>query len=318
MILITGGLGYIGASTCYYLLKSGYELIIIDNVLTTDNALSTDNLNYLTSISNNLKFYNYDITNYEHVYKVFSENRIESVIHFAGLKSVPESIKNPLIYYDNNVNGTITLLKVMDHFKCKKLIFSSSACVYGNKLQSPYNEDVDISLNDIPNPYGKTKYIVENILKDYCVANKDFSCIILRYFNPIGFIEKIKSPNKEISNLMDVILDSISNNKKFYVFGNDYETRDGSCIRDFIHIYDLVNGHIKALEYEMKGYEIFNLGTGNGVTVLELISLIEKKHNIKLLYEISERRIGDIPVSISNIDKSIELLKWKPERNIVD
>jgi UDP-glucose 4-epimerase len=304
-ILVTGGLGYIGLNTCYELLKRDYEVVIIDNLSNS----SIDNLNLLKG---SITFYPIDIRDSKELKNVFQNHKIDIVIHFASLKSVPESMKQSLLYYDNNICGTIQLLKVMKEYKCYKIIFSSSACVYSKTKTS---EDEEIHMDKITNPYGHTKAMMEQILK----YDKDFECIILRYFNPIGTLVPNISISKNVSNLMDVILDSIANQKKFYIFGNDYETKDGTCIRDFIHIYDLVMGHIQALEYfgknELK-YSIFNLGCGNGVSVKELVETFEKVNKVKLNYEIYSRREGDIPISLASIGKALKLLGWKPIKTL--
>lgn len=313
-ILVTGGLGYIGSHCCKYLLENGYEVVIIDNLINTSSEVLQD-LN-----SSKLKFYELDIRDYESLKKIFKEAKIDIVIHFASLKSVGESVSNSLLYYENNVLGTINLLKVMKKYGCTKMIFSSSACVYPVKDQS--NEESDeINLDKLLNPYGKTKFIIEQILKDV-VESYSFQIIILRYFNPIGIIKPMKIWSKNIVNLADVIVESIQKDKQFKVFGNDYETRDGTCIRDYIHIYDLVIGHLKAMDFIKEKndsiYEIFNLGTNQGVTVFELIKTFENVHNIKLNYVVTERRCGDNPISISSCNKAKNVLGWKVTKSLED
>lgn len=313
-ILITGALGYIGIHVCYELMREEiHELILIDNLSNS----SIENFQILNRVK---YFYNTDIKDENKLREIFKLHSIEVVIHFASLKSAPESITESLKYYENNVSGTITLLKIMNEFGCKKIIFSSSACVYPS-VDHLHTEDEKIQISEISNPYGKTKYIIEEILKDASISY-DIECVILRYFNPVGvLIHDLKLP-KSISNLMDVILDSIKNKKKFYIFGKDYDTRDGTCIRDFIHIYDLTMGHIKAIEYfeypKKNTFEVFNLGCGNGITVLELIQTFENVNNITLTYEFGNRRLKDTPISLANIKKANQLLNWYPIKTIED
>jgi len=312
-ILITGGLGYIGINTSYELLKRDHDIILIDN-------LSNSSMDNLKLLKGSITFYPIDIRDANKLRKIFELHSIDVVIHFASLKSVPESMKKSLLYYDNNISGTIQLLKIMKEFGCKRIIFSSSACVYSTTNTS---EDQQISLETITHPYGRTKYMIEEIL-EHMSMYEDFECIILRYFNPIGTLIPNLSPSKNISNLMDVILDSILHQKKFYIFGNDYDTRDGTCIRDFIHMYDLVMGHIKALDYfssiglgkERQKYSIFNLGCGNGISVKELVDTFEKVNHVKLDYEITSRRDGDIPISLASIEKAWDVLRWKPIKTL--
>jgi UDP-glucose 4-epimerase len=306
-ILVTGGLGYIGVNTCYQLLKEDHELIIVDNLSNS----SIDNLNLLKG---RIHFYPIDIRDSIELKKVFEIHKIDLVIHFASLKSVPESIKNPIIYYDNNISGTIQLLNVMKEYKCKRIIFSGSACVYTTTSTS---ESDKIDVDNIPHAYGKTKYIIEQILENVCTLEK-IECIVLRYFNPIGTLIPTVSLSKNISNIMDVILDSILNKKKFRLFGNDYDTRDGSCIRDFIHIYDLVTGHICAMNHfgQCNPFEIINLGCGNGISIFELIETFQRVNQIKLDYDIDSRRKGDLPISLANIEKANKCLNWYPIKTL--
>jgi UDP-glucose 4-epimerase len=323
-ILVTGGLGYIGLHFVNQILKSYNQnitkLILIDNLSNS----SIENLKCLNpdKIDDNQKsdlvvFYNIDIRNEEELRKIFEIHPIDLVIHFASLKSVPESNSKSLLYYDNNVSGAITLLKVMNFYKCNKIIFSSSACVY-KESNEPHNED---EKTESSNPYGRTKSMIEEILRD---ANLSFGleCVILRYFNPVGMMIENMSFSKTISNLMDVILDSIVYSKQFSVFGNDYDTKDGTCVRDFIHIYDLVMGHIKALEYIFRSnknsFDIFNLGCGKGISILELILSFEKTNHISLNYFFGKRRVNDVQISLSNINKANKILNWHPTKTIED
>lgn len=312
-ILVTGGLGYIGLNTCLQLLQNNYDIVIVDN-------LSNSTLENLKLLPQSVPFYPIDIREPIKIREIFKSYKIDLVIHFASLKSVPESIKNSLIYYDNNIVGTIQLLKVMREFDCDRIIFSSSACVYGNN-PIPYDENQTISMNSITSPYGKTKYIIEEILRDASLSY-GLQCVVLRYFNPVGTLIPNISISKSISNLMDVILNSVKSNNQFFIYGRDYETKDGTCIRDFIHIYDLVMGHIKSIDYlyrkDKNHFEIFNLGSGNGITVLNMIQTFEKVNHLELNYEFTKRREGDVSISISNIDKAKNILNWCSVKMIDD
>ena len=313
-ILITGALGYIALHLCQELLNQGKEIVMIDNL--SNNPI--DNLKCLNGISP--IFYPIDIRDENKLQKIFESHSIDIVFHFAALKSAPESILHSLTYYDNNVSGTITLLKVMKEFGCKKIIFSSSACVYKNSPEM-HKEEEKILISEISNPYGKTKYMIEEILKDVCISY-NMECMILRYFNPVGIKIKNFQLPIYIANLMDVILDSILSKKKFTIFGKDYETRDGTCIRDFIHISDLISGHIYAMKYferkDREKIEIFNLGSGTGVTVLELVETFQRVNNISLNYDFGERRLNDVHISLAYIQKSKEILGWTPKKSIDD
>jgi UDP-glucose 4-epimerase len=315
-ILITGGLGYIGLNTSYVLsMNEENEILIVDNLSNCDEE-NAKRLN-----KKNICFFKVDLRNIEELEKIFDKFNIELVIHFASLKSVEESIRNPLLYYDNNLISTINLIKTMHKFRCNKLIFSSSACVYTSSSDR-FCEGDGIDLEEIKNPYGKTKYMNETIIKD-CAKSFDLNVIILRYFNPVGNIIFTKPPNKSISNLIDVICESIRSNRKFEIFGKDYLTKDGTCIRDFIHIADLIEGHLKAIDYlventDHKICEIFNLGTQNGSSVLDIIKSFEKVHRLKLNYEIGGRRQGDLPISISNCEKAKQLLNWECKYHLDD
>jgi UDP-glucose 4-epimerase len=315
-ILITGGLGYIGSVCCLKLIGK-YRIIIVDNLSNSN----TENLEYLKILDRNLEFYNIDIRDNLELTKIFESHNIQLVIHLASLKSVSESMINPLKYYNNNINGTINLLEIMEKYGCKKIIFSSSACVYeSSDISHKENEKIDI--NKIPNSYGKTKYMIEQIIQDTCNLN-GFQSIILRYFNPIGYFSNLKNTSTQNkSNLFEVIIGSIQSDTCFSIFGNDYLTKDGFCIRDFIHIEDLVDGHMECIQIlknieEGNFFEIINLGTGTGCSVKEFIDEFEKKYNLKLKYNIAPRRSGDVSISLANIDKAKKLLNWKP-RNLKD
>ena len=318
VILVTGGAGYIGSHTCVELLEKGEELVIIDNFCNSKPEV-LDKIREITK--KDFKFYKVDLLDKPNLEKVFEENKINEVIHFAGLKAVGESVEKPLAYYHNNITGTITLLEVMNKFNCKKIVFSSSATVYGIPKTVPIKEDFPLSTT---NPYGSTKLFIEQILKDCCVPDKEFSVILLRYFNPIGAHKSGligEDPNGIPNNLMPYIArvaDGIYPELK--VFGNDYETHDGTGVRDYIHVVDLSIGHIKAIEKirNLKGCEIYNLGTGKGFSVLDLVKTFETVNNVKVNYKIVGRRPGDIAVCYANCDKAEKELGWKCERNIED
>ena len=318
VILVTGGAGYIGSHTCVELLEKGEEIVIIDNFCNSKPEV-IEKIKEITK--KDFKFYEVDLLDKPKLEKVFQENDIKEVIHFAGLKAVGESVQKPLEYYHNNITGTIILLEVMNKYNCKKIVFSSSATVYGLPKTVPIKEDFPLSTT---NPYGSTKLFIEQILKDCCVADKEFAVILLRYFNPIGAHKSGligEDPNGIPNNLMPFIArvaDGVYPELK--VFGNDYDTHDGTGVRDYIHVVDLSIGHIKAIEKirKMNGVEIYNLGTGNGYSVLDLVKTFEKVNNVKVNYKIVGRRPGDIAVCYANCDKALKELGWKCENNIED
>jgi len=318
VILVTGGAGYIGSHTCVELLEKGEELVVVDNFVNS----KPDVIEKIKEITKkDFKFYEVDLLDKPKLEKVFEENDIKEVIHFAGLKAVGESVQKPLLYYHNNITGTVTLLEVMKKYNCKKIVFSSSATVYGLPKTVPITEDFPLSTT---NPYGSTKLFIEQILKDCCTADKEFAAILLRYFNPIGAHKSGligEDPNGIPNNLMPFIARVADGTyKELKVFGNDYDTPDGTGVRDYIHVVDLSIGHIKAIEKirKMDGVEIYNLGTGNGFSVLELVHTFEKVNNVKVNYQIVGRRQGDIAVCYANCDKALKDLGWKCERNIED
>ena len=315
-ILVTGGAGYIGSHTVVELLKVGEEVVIVDNFVNS----SPEVLDKIKKITNkDFKFYEVDLLDEEKLEKVFQENEIESVIHFAGLKAVGESVQKPLEYYHNNITGTITLLRVMKKYNCKKIVFSSSATVYGNPKELPIKEDFPLSTT---NPYGTTKLMIEQILQDLGKADSEFRIAILRYFNPIGAHESGllgEVPNGIPNNIMPYIMGVAAGRyEKVTVFGNDYPTPDGTGVRDYIHVVDLAKGHLKAIDKIRKeaGIKIYNLGTGNGYSVLELIQTFEKVNNLKLNYCIGERRPGDIPACYADPSKAEKELNWKANKGI--
>lgn len=322
-ILLTGGNGYIGSHTIVEILKNNnYNVIIIDNLINSD----IDNINLIKKIvyPKDIIFYNGDILDTEFLEGIFEKHEIYAVIHFAALKAVNESIEKPLLYYKNNISGTVELLTVMEKFNVKNLIFSSSATVYGNQV-APMNENTLTGVG-ITNPYGRSKYLIEEILKDL----KDWNIFILRYFNPVGAHESGligDNPNGIPNNLLPFLLRVGKNNyfnekKSEYeylkIFGNDYDTRDGTCIRDFIHVVDLANAHIACLDKFEKGAHIINIGTGKGTTVMEFINTFKNRLDVEIPYKILDRREGDVVESYCNNDKAKEVLKWNALKDIND
>ncbi|MGN1118003.1 MAG: UDP-glucose 4-epimerase GalE [Acutalibacteraceae bacterium] len=318
-ILVTGGAGYIGSHTCVELLNAGYDIVVIDNFYNSQK----ESLNRVAQITGKeFKFYECDIRDEKGLSEIFTKEKIEAVIHFAGLKAVGESCRLPLEYYDNNVGGTITLCRVMKKFGCKKIVFSSSATVYGMNNVSPLREDMPAG--GTTNPYGTTKYMIELILKDLYAADNEWSVLLLRYFNPIGAHESGRigeNPNGIPNNLMPYVSQvAVGKLPKLNVFGDDYDTPDGTGVRDYIHVVDLALGHIKALEraLEKTGLDIFNLGTGVGYSVLDIVKTFEKVNEIKIPYVIAPRRPGDIATCYSDPTKALNELGWKAERNLED
>lgn len=315
-ILVTGGAGYIGSHTVVELLEAGEEIVIVDNFANS----SPDVLDKIKKITNkDFKFYDVDLLDEEKLDKVFAENNIESVIHFAALKAVGESVAKPIEYYHNNITGTLILLNVMRKYNCKKIVFSSSATVYGKPESLPIKEEFPLSTT---NPYGSTKLMIEQILQDVSIADPDFSIAILRYFNPIGahksgLIGEV--PNGIPNNIMPYIV-RVANGqyKELTIFGNDYDTHDGTGVRDYIHVVDLAKGHLKALEKirNSKGTMIYNLGTGKGYSVLDLVTAFEKVNGVKVNYKIGDRRPGDIDACFADPTKAKEELGWVAEYGI--
>lgn len=307
-ILVTGGLGFIGSHTILELLDKQYKIIIIDNLSNS----SKDVLN----IFKNIIFFQIDIRSNLQLENLFVKYKISAVIHFAALKAVSESIKKPLQYYDNNICGTMNLLEIMKKHNCKKIIFSSSATVYGENTY-PVTEESPTG-NGLTNPYGKTKYMIEQILSDLYNSDKNWSITILRYFNPIGAHPSGllgENPNNTPNNLFPYLLKVCT--KKLPVltiFGSDYETEDGTCVRDFIHVVDLAKGHVKALEQienEQPKLRVYNLGTGKGTSVKELVGIFEKVNNVVINHKYCGRREGDLPIVYANTVKANKELNWQ-------
>lgn len=312
-ILVTGGTGYIGSHTVVELLNNDKDVIVIDNFSNSKPEV----LRKIKEITRrDFQFYEVDLLDYDALDKIFRINEIDSVIHFAGLKAVGESVKKPLNYYENNISGTINLLNIMKKYECKKIIFSSSATVYGEHNQVPYNEEMEIK--HATNPYGETKIIIENILKDLYKSDNEWNVCLLRYFNPVGAHESGligENPNGIPNNLMPFIM-KVANKEidHLNIFGNDYPTKDGTGVRDYIHVVDLAKAHVKSLE--KSGFNTYNLGTGNGYSVLELVNTFKEVNNIDVPYEIVPRRDGDIAECYANPDKANKELNWIAEKGI--
>ena len=318
-ILVTGGAGYIGSHTCVELLNEGYEVVVLDN-LCNSSEKSLERVEALTD--KKVKFYKGDILDRDILNIIFEAEQIEGVIHFAGLKAVGESVAKPWEYYHNNVTGTLTLVDVMRQNGCKNIIFSSSATVYGPDNPHPYKEEMPAIQSS--SPYGWTKVMIERILTDYVTAHPDFCAILLRYFNPIGSHESGllgDDPNGIPNNLMPYIGRVAAGQlEKLTIFGGDYPTPDGTCQRDYLHVVDLAVGHLKALEFAQNraGVEAINLGTGNGVSVLELVNAFNKANDMELPYVIGPRRDGDLPAFWADAEKAKALLGWEATHTVED
>ncbi len=315
-ILVTGGCGFIGSHTCCELLDNDYEVVVIDNLSNSKE----DVIDKIKKITNkDLKFYKGDLCDKELVDKIFKTENIDAVIHFAGLKAVGESVKKPLLYYRNNIDSTLTLLEVMSKYNCKKLVFSSSATVYGNPKTLPIKEDFPLQTT---NPYGSTKLYIEGILKDLYNSDNEWSIAVLRYFNPIGAHKSYligENPNDIPNNLMPYIVKVATKKlEQLSIFGNDYNTVDGTGVRDYIHVVDLAIGHIKAIELinKEKGIDFYNLGTGHGYSVLEIVKTFERVNNIKVNYKITNRRPGDIDACYADCSYALKKLNFKATKTI--
>jgi len=315
-ILVTGGAGYIGSHTCIEMINAGYDVVVIDNL---DNS-SSESLKRVEQITGKpVKFYKEDVRDKSALCKIFTENKIEAVIHFAGLKAVGESVREPIMYYNNNLQSTIALLEVMNEFDVKKIVFSSSATVYGVATEMPLKEGMPLGAI---NPYGRTKLFIEEILRDLYVADSDWCIALLRYFNPIGAHKSGligEDPKGIPNNLMPYISQvAVGKLEKLHVFGNDYNTVDGTGVRDYIHVVDLALGHVKAVDWALanKGCEAFNLGTGNGTSVLQLRDAFVKASGIDVPYVIDPRRPGDPDEVYAQPDKAREVLGWEAKFGI--
>jgi UDP-glucose 4-epimerase len=318
-VLVTGGAGYIGSHTCVELLESGYGVVVVDN-LCNSNPESLNRVREITGKS--VKFYEGDVRDEALLRKIFAENEIGCVIHFAGLKAVGESVAMPWEYYDNNLNSTLVLTKVMKEMGMKNIIFSSSATVYTASNEMPLKETS--ATGYCTNPYGWTKYMTEQILSGMAHADKEWGIVLLRYFNPIGahISGRIgEDPRGIPNNLMPYITQvAVGRREKLSVFGNDYDTHDGTGVRDYIHVVDLAKGHVAAVKYVVAnpGCEVFNLGTGTGYSVLDMVKSFEKANGVAVPYVITERRPGDLATCYADPAKSAEKLGWKAEKNLED
>lgn len=319
-ILVTGGAGYIGSHTCVELLNEGFEIVVIDN-FSNSKSSSLDAIKKITG--KDFKFYEIDYLDKDALNKVFEENKIDAVINFAGFKAVGESVQKPIEYYTNNISGALNLLDVMRKHNVKKFVFSSSATVYGNPEKIPLTEDCKIG--GTTNPYGTSKLFIEQILKDIYASDNSWNIIILRYFNPVGAHESGligEDPKGIPNNLMPYIAKVATKElKELSVFGNDYNTPDGTGVRDYIHVVDLAKGHVLALnklEKEGKGLFIYNLGTGRGYSVLDLVHAYEKANNVKVPYKIAPRRDGDIATCYSDPTKAKNELGFVATKTIED
>ena len=317
-ILLTGGAGYIGSHTCVEIVQAGHDAVIADDLSNSKPAV-LERLKELTG--KEIPFYQIDVADKEKVDEMFAKENFDAVIHFAGYKAVGESVAKPLMYYRNNIDTALTLLEVMEKYNVSNFVFSSSATVYGVPETVPLVEGMKTGCT---NPYGWTKLMIEQILTDASVANKNLSVVLLRYFNPIGAHPSGRigeDPNGIPNNLLPYITQvAIGKLPQLGVFGNDYPTHDGTGVRDYIHVVDLAKGHVKAIEYanEHKGTEIFNLGTGTGYSVLDIVKAFEEANNLKIPYVIKPRRSGDIAECYADPKKAKEGLKWVAEKNLVE
>lgn len=318
-ILVTGGLGFIGSHTVVELLDAGYEVVVIDN-LSNSKIDVIDKIKKITG--KDITFYQKDVCDLDALEEIFSNHKIDAVIHFAGFKAVGESVREPIMYYENNLVSTLHLCKKMLEHECYNLVFSSSATVYGDPERLPITEDCKVG--GTTNPYGTSKLMIEGILKDICIANPKFTSIVLRYFNPIGAHKSGllgENPNGIPNNLMPYIVRVADKQLEILsVFGNDYDTHDGTGVRDYIHVVDLARGHLKAIDKALKSEGIFyyNLGTGTGYSVLDLVESFKKVNGVDVPYKIVERRPGDIAACYADPTKAYEELGWKAEYGIED
>lgn len=318
VILVTGGAGYIGSHICLELLRNNHHVIILDDL--SNSRIET--IFQIEEVSGkDLKFYQLSIVDREGLKNIFEENKIDAVIHLAGFKYSEESLNDPIMYYNNNVSGTITLLDTMKKHEVKKIICSSSATVYCKDSLPPINESSKINPMT---PYGRTKQFIEQVIEDLCLSDKSWSAVLLRYFNPVGAssLGVIGENAKKLpTNLMPhIIRVALGLTNELKIYGDSYLTPDGTCIRDYIHIDDLAKGHVKALDYVINNgrFDTINLGTGRGCSVLDLVRCFEKVNNIDIPYRFVSKREGDIPISYADVTKAWEILKWKSEKNIND
>lgn len=317
--LLTGGAGYIGSHTCVSLLNAGHEVVVLDNF---SNSCPEAIARVEKITGKSITLYEGDCCDAAFVSSVFDREDIQGVVHFAGLKAVGESVRIPLNYYQNNLGATLTLCRVMAKHHVKRIVFSSSATVYGSSEDVPFSEDQP--MGECTNPYGWTKWMSERIMRDMSFADPEWTVVLLRYFNPVGAHESGligEDPSDIPNNLMPFICQTAAGIRdELHVFGNDYPTPDGTCIRDYIHVMDLAAGHVKALEYAMShtGTEIFNLGTGEGYSVYQMVAAFERANNLKLPHSDAPRRPGDIAVSYADSTKAYALLHWKATHTLDD
>ena len=317
-ILVTGGLGFIGSHTVVELIENGHEVVIVDNLINSKIEV-LDAIKEITGVRPD--FYQFNLLIVEDLRKVFHDHKFDGVIHFAGLKAVAESMVKPFEYYENNIIGTLNLLKCMRENEIKNIVFSSSACVYGLPAKNPIDET--FPSNIATNPYGRTKCFIEDILRDVYVADNSYNITILRYFNPIGAHKSGllgEDPNGIPNNLMPIML-KVANKESdmLLIYGNDYKTKDGTCVRDFIHVVDLARGHVKAIEHAVEsGVHTYNLGTGKGTSVYELVTTFNKVNGRLIAFDFAERRGGDVPENYANPSKAKEELGWEAEYTIED
>ena len=315
-ILVTGGAGYIGTHTLVELLNRGHDVVVVDNYVNS-HPESLDRVREITGKT--FPFYEANVCDEAALDRIFDENKVDCVIHFAGLKAVGESCAKPLMYYRNNLDGMLSLISSMRKHDVKRFVFSSSATVYRSDAGMPVDEDSPLGCI---NPYGWTKFMGEEILRDVAKAEPDWSVVLLRYFNPIGAHESGKigeDPNGIPNNLMPYITQTaLGRLKELHVFGNDYPTPDGTGVRDYIHVVDLAEGHVAAIEYarDHTGCEAFNLGTGEGYSVLDIVNAFERVNHVKVPYEIAARRPGDPPTVYAKVGKAEKLLHWKAKRTL--
>ena len=317
-ILVTGGAGYIGTHTLIELISNGHSVVVADSLVNS----SHEALRRVEEITDTtIPFYEIDLRHYDGLSGIFHDQTFDAVIHFAGLKAVGESTEKPLLYYQNNLDSTMNLIKIMNEHDVKKLVFSSSATVYGDPSELPLKETSQVG-HGLTNPYGKTKYMIEEILRDLATADQSWKISILRYFNPIGAHEsgRIGEDPKDIpNNLMPYISQvAVGKREELSVFGNDYDTPDGTGVRDYIHVVDLARGHVAALNKIKKGANEYNLGTGNGTSVLELISAFEAASGKQVAHKVVDRRPGDIASCYADASKAHQELSWKTELTIAD
>ena len=318
-VLLAGGAGYIGTHTAVQLLKGGYEVVVVDNY---DNSCPEAVKRAEELAGGKIALYEADIQDRDAVQAILAKEQPETVIHFAGLKAVGESVAKPLKYYRNNINTTLSLLEAMADTGVKRIIFSSSATVYGEQNPAPYNEEMPKGL--CTNPYGWTKSMMEQILADAATANPELGVVLLRYFNPIGAHESGRigeDPQGIPNNLMPYVSQvAVGRREQLTVFGGDYDTPDGTCLRDYIHVMDLADGHVKAVEFAAghKGVEIFNLGTGKPYSVLDIVNTFQQVNGVKVNYAIGPRRAGDLPVCYADAGKAKKVLGWEAKRTLAD